>query len=125
MPTPAKITTARKTTAAAKKAPAPPVFDQETEPVPVALAAPDPVPVVLEAPSALPAPVVNVTAAPAPEPAAPIKPGHLTTEFWLALAAIAAAVLLCALDKIDGDAAMAAVAAASAGYGLSRGLAKR
>ena len=53
-----------------------------------------------------------------------MKPGYATSEFWLALATIVAAVVLSVLNKIDGTAAMAAIGAATAGYSLSRGVAK-
>lgn len=53
-----------------------------------------------------------------------MKPGYLTTEFLVALLTVAAAVILCIFDKIDGNAAMAAVGAATLGYSLSRGAAK-
>lgn len=53
-----------------------------------------------------------------------MKAGYLTSEFWLAALTVVAAVVLCALDKIDGNAAMAAVGAATLGYSVSRGAAK-
>lgn len=53
-----------------------------------------------------------------------MKPGHLTTEFWLSVLTVLSAVALCVTDKIDGQAAMTAVGLATTGYSLSRGAAK-
>jgi hypothetical protein len=53
------------------------------------------------------------------------RPGARTTEFWLAVAVMAIAVLLCFAAKIDGRSALAAVTGAAGAYSVGRGLAKR
>lgn len=53
-----------------------------------------------------------------------MKPGHLTTEFYLALAVAIAATVLCAMNKIDADLWSATVGVVSFGYSGARGLAK-
>lgn len=54
-----------------------------------------------------------------------VKPGVQTTEFWLACLAIIAAVTLTLAGDLPASDAMTAIAAVVAGYGVSRGLAKR
>lgn len=51
-------------------------------------------------------------------------PGTRTTEFWLAVAVIVAALVLTLASKISGDVGMGAIASAGGLYALSRGLAK-
>jgi hypothetical protein len=52
------------------------------------------------------------------------NPGYKTTEFMVSVLVAIALVVLCLADKITGDAATAGIGAASAGYALSRGIAK-
>lgn len=51
-------------------------------------------------------------------------PGYLTTEFWLTLAVIVAALVLTLADKIGGEVGLGAITAAGGLYSVSRGLAK-
>lgn len=50
--------------------------------------------------------------------------GTQTTEFWLALAVVLGATVLLFANRIDQDTWKWAVAFPTAGYALSRGLAK-
>ena len=52
-------------------------------------------------------------------------PGETTTEFWLTVVGIVAAVVLACFGKITGAEALAASTVAGTGYSVSRGLAKR
>lgn len=55
---------------------------------------------------------------------AQVKPGYLTTEFWLTvLTAVAASVLL-GVGRIDATVWTAVIGGMSGGYSLSRGIAK-
>ena len=56
---------------------------------------------------------------------APQARGVKTSEFWLSIAAMVAALTLVLAGHMDGDEAWKAIAGITAGYGLSRGLAKR
>lgn len=51
-------------------------------------------------------------------------PGYLTSEFWLAIAVIAAALVLTLADKITGEVGLGAITASGVGYAVSRGIAK-
>lgn len=53
------------------------------------------------------------------------KAGLQTTEFWLTAVVVICATVLCALGKLDATAWTGATGATSAGYAISRGLAKR
>jgi hypothetical protein len=54
----------------------------------------------------------------------PSKPGWQTTEFWISLVTLVCATVLVAMGKIDSGVWAAAAGVSSAGYALSRGLAK-
>lgn len=51
--------------------------------------------------------------------------GLKSTEFWLSVASIATATILCAISKIDASMWATVVAPIGAGYAISRGLAKK
>lgn len=51
--------------------------------------------------------------------------GLKSSEFWLSAGAIVTATILCALGKVDSAMWATVVAPASAGYAISRGLAKK
>ena len=53
------------------------------------------------------------------------KPGYTTSEFALAVVVVLCASVLCGLGKIDADAWSLVAGGSSAGYAISRGLAKR
>lgn len=53
-----------------------------------------------------------------------MKAGLYTSEFWLSVLVVTAAVVLALFDKIDGDQAMLAVGGVTSAYALSRGAAK-
>lgn len=61
---------------------------------------------------------------PAAKPTEP-RAGLQTTEFWLALAVVAAATVLCGLGKLDADQWSLVAGVNGAGYAIGRGLAKR
>lgn len=54
-----------------------------------------------------------------------VKPGWMTTEFWLSVVGVVALVVLCLADKVDGTVAGPAIATATLGYAVSRGVAKK
>jgi hypothetical protein len=51
-------------------------------------------------------------------------PGHRTTEFWVTIVVILAALVLTLADKIGGEVGLGAITAAGGLYSVSRGLAK-
>tara|TARA_R110002049_G_scaffold10277_1_gene50895 strand:+ start:394 stop:579 length:186 start_codon:yes stop_codon:yes gene_type:complete len=53
-----------------------------------------------------------------------MKPGLMTTEFWLAIIAMIAASVLLGMDKIGPDIWAGVIAGVSGLYGVARGIAK-
>ena len=53
-----------------------------------------------------------------------MKPGALTTEFWLSVATVVAATVLACVSKVNGDVALGVIGTVTTGYGISRGVAK-
>ena len=53
-----------------------------------------------------------------------VKPGIKTTEMWISLAVVAAAILGTFADKTDGNWGLACAVISAGLYALSRGLAK-
>lgn len=53
-----------------------------------------------------------------------VTPGYKTTEFYVTLAVVLAATVLCALGKLDADQWTLVAAGSGGSYAVSRGLAK-
>lgn len=51
-------------------------------------------------------------------------PGFQTSEFWITLAVIVAALVLTLASKISGEVGLGAITAAGGAYAVSRGIAK-
>lgn len=52
-------------------------------------------------------------------------PGWRTTEFWMALSVVVMSLVLALTNKIEGEMALAAAAAAAGPYAISRAITKR
>jgi len=58
------------------------------------------------------------------EPVTTSNPGYRTTEFLVTVLVVIVLLILCLADKITGGAATEGITAVTAGYAVSRGIAK-